>query len=191
MAVKSRSFKGPSTWVRIPASHPLVPCPWATHSLSFGFHIYKMGAIIKPPGGQLGQPHEMTCTRPFTEHQAQELMVVYHHVWKLVPGKHSAKKEGTAMEDPVPFLGLGKLNWGGDGPLRKSWMGSREAGWRGLSITQQESGRVRTELCIFGFFLRLRGSGGELEIAPPSKMAPMSPYCNSGFPLVSRSNSCS
>lgn len=84
-----------------------------------------MGVIIKALGRLWGQLHEMTYTMPLAELRA--VIMIMYGSWCLA-GTDRAKKEGTAIEDLVPFLGLGRLNWGGDGPLRKTWMGTRQAG---------------------------------------------------------------
>lgn len=57
-------------------------------------------------------------------------------------GRPRVKNEVAVIEDPVPFLGLREadLEWGW--LLRKTCIGSREAGWRELSTAQQESDRT-------------------------------------------------
>lgn len=52
--IKRMSFGVTQTGVQMPASPSLVMCPWGTHSLSFGFPIYRMDVTIKLPGEALG-----------------------------------------------------------------------------------------------------------------------------------------
>ena len=57
-------------------------------------------------------------------------------------GRPRVKNEVAVIEDPVSFLGFREANLECDGLLRKTCIGSREAGWRELSTTQQESDRT-------------------------------------------------
>lgn len=50
-------------------------------------------------------------------------------------GRPRVKNEVAVIEDPVPFLGFREADLEWDGLLRKTCIGSREAGWRELSTT--------------------------------------------------------
>ena len=81
---------------------------------------------------------EMTQTVLSAEPLAREwAAIVISTAWRSVPGRHRAKKEAQPQKIlPLSWDQEAELGWrgrgrtGGKGPLRKTWMGTREAGRR-------------------------------------------------------------